>query len=95
MNGLSVETMEPKGFLPRAQQEAAFFYGLFIRGYPLQKLREDIDVSPRVVEKWSQLAARDPNYGQLANQLFTYRKRVLAIFDTLIFNEMQPTSKTQ
>ena len=81
--------------LPRAQLEAAFFYGLFMRGYPLQKLREDIDVSPRVMEKWSHLAVCDPYYGRLADQLLSYRKHVLAIFDTLIFNEMEPTSKTQ
>ena len=95
MNGLAVKTMEPEGLLPRAQLEAAFFYGLFMRGYPLQKLREDIDVPPRVMEKWSRLSAHDPYYGQLADQLFTYRKHVLAIFDTLIFNEMEPSSKTQ
>ena len=95
MNGLAVKTMESGGFLPRAQLEAAFFYGLFMRGYPLQKLREDIDISPKVIEKWSRLSARDPYYEQLADQLFTYRKRVLAIFDALIFNEMEPISKIQ
>ena len=39
-----LQTSDPN--LGEPQHEAAFFYGLFMRGYPLQKLREDIDVSP-------------------------------------------------
>ena len=32
--------------LQEPRYEAAFFYGLFLRGYPLERLREDIDISP-------------------------------------------------
>ena len=35
--------------LAEPQYEAAFFYGLFLRGHPLQKLRADIDVPRHVV----------------------------------------------
>jgi hypothetical protein len=70
------------------QQEAAFFYGLFLRGHPLQKLREDIDVPPHVLERWQRLAQHDPIYHGMLEQVLTYRKHVLAIFETLVFREM-------
>ena len=38
-------------------REAAFFYGLFLRGHSLNALREDIDVPRPVVDKW--LKAKD------------------------------------
>jgi hypothetical protein len=71
--------------------EAAFFYGLFLRGAPLQKLREDIDVPPHVLERWQRLAVRDPWYRAMVDRVLTYRKHVLAIFDSLVFKEMEPT----
>jgi hypothetical protein len=70
------------------QQEAAFFYGLFLRGHPLQKLREDIDVPPQVLEHWQRLALHDPLYHSMVERMLTYRKHVLAIFETLVFREM-------
>ena len=70
------------------QHEAAFFYGLFLRGHPLQKLREDIDVPPHVLERLQRLAQRDPLYHGMVEQMLTYRKHVLAIFDSLVFREM-------
>ena len=70
------------------QQEAAFFYGLFLRGHPLQKLREDIDVPPHVLERWQRLAEHDPMYHGMLDRMLTYRKHVLAIFETLVFREM-------
>ena len=33
------------------QREAAFFYGLFLRGHPLEALRQDIDVPRGVIDK--------------------------------------------
>ena len=39
------------------QREAAFFYGLFLRGHSIEALRQDIDVSPVLLDKW--LKARD------------------------------------
>ena len=75
--------------------EAAFFYGLFMRGYPLQKLREDIDVPPKVLESWKRLATRDPWYQASVERILTYRKNVLAIFDSLVFKEMEPVTRIQ
>lgn len=77
------------------QYEAAFFYGLFLRGHPLQKLREDIDVPPHVLERWQRLALRDPMYQGMVERILAYRKHVLAIFDSLVFKEMEPASRIQ
>lgn len=77
------------------QYEAAFFYGLFLRGHPLQKLREDIDVPPHVIERWQRLATRDPMYHGMVERILAYRKHVLAIFDSLVFQEMEVTTRVQ
>jgi len=77
------------------QHEAAFFYGLFLRGHPLQKLRQDIDVPPHVLERWQRLALRDPMYQGMVERILAYRKHVLAIFDSLVFKEMEPASRIQ
>jgi hypothetical protein len=87
------QTTDPN--LSEPQQEAAFFYGLFIRGVPLQKLREDIDVPPQVLERWQRQALRDPWYQLAAERILNYRKHVLAIFDSLVFKEMPPSSTIQ
>lgn len=68
-------------------REAAFFYGLFLRGHSLIDLREDIDVPRGTVDKW--LRARDftgPFKADL-DRVYHYRKRVLAIFDNLVSTE--------
>ncbi len=77
------------------QHEAAFFYGLFLRGHPLQKLREDIDVPSEVLERWRREALRDPWYQATVERVLSYRKHVLAIFDSLVFQEMEPPSRVQ
>jgi hypothetical protein len=81
--------------LGEPQHEAAFFYGLFMRGYPLQKLREDIDVPPEILERWQRLALRDPWYRLTVDRILNYRKHVLAIFDSLVFQEMDPPTRIQ
>ena len=81
--------------LSELRQEAAFFYGLFMRGVPLQKLREDIDVPPQVLERWQRQALRDPWYQLSVERILIYRKHVLAIFDSLVFKEMKPTTRIQ
>jgi hypothetical protein len=81
--------------LAEPKQEAAFFYGLFLRGHPLQKLREDIDVPPHVLERWQQLALRDPMYHGMVERILAYRKHVLAIFDSLVFKEMAAPTQIQ
>jgi hypothetical protein len=77
------------------QQEAAFFYGLFLRGHPINKLREDIDVPPHVLERWQRLAERDPMYHGMVDRMLTYRKHVLAIFENLVFRDMLVEPRTQ
>ena len=88
-----METANPNFAEP--QHEAAFFYGLFLRGHPLQKLREDIDVPPHVLARWQRLAERDPMYHGMLERMLTYRKHVLAIFDTLVFREMLVPNRMQ
>ena len=34
------------------QREAAFFYGLFLRGHDVDTLRQDIDVPRAMLDKW-------------------------------------------
>jgi hypothetical protein len=80
---------------PEPQQEAAFFYGLFLRGHSLQKLREDIDVPQHVLERWQRLAQHDPMYYGMLERMLTYRKHVLAIFETLVFREMLVPTRPQ
>lgn len=77
------------------KHEAAFFYGLFLRGHPLQKLREDIDVSPQTLERWNREALRAPWVQPSIERILCYRKHVLAIFDSLVFQEMEPRETIQ
>ena len=42
------------------QREAAFFYGLFLRGHSPEQLRRDIEVPPAVLAKWHREAEREP-----------------------------------
>ena len=81
--------------LTEPKQEAVFFYGLFLRGVPVQKLREDIDVPPQVLDRWRRLALQDPWYSLTLERVVTYRKHVLAIFDSLVFQEMEPRETIQ
>jgi hypothetical protein len=81
--------------LAQPQYEAAFFYGLFLRGHPLQKLREDIDVPPEVLERWKRQTMREPWVQLSIDRILSYRKHVLAIFDSLVFKEMEPTERIQ
>ncbi|MGH9413818.1 MAG: hypothetical protein ACRD0Y_08760 [Terriglobales bacterium] len=69
------------------EQEAAFFFGLFLRGYSYQELRQDIEVPPEVQNEWQRNSARDPNFASVAGQMLAYRRRVLAIFQSLIAAE--------
>src|SRR6266478_1580391 len=64
------------------QREAAFFYGLFLRGYSAEQLRRDIEVPPPVLAKWHREAERDPQLRDIFARMVDYRRHVLAIFDT-------------
>ena len=91
---LTARVMTNPSFM-EPQYEAAFFYGLFLRGHPLEKLRADIDVPPQVLERWQRLALCDPLYHGMAERVLTYRKHVLAIFDSLVFREMETPHRVQ
>jgi len=71
------------------QREAAFFYGLFLRGHSPEKLRRDIEVPPAVVAKWHKEAEREPQLLSIFSRMVEYRRHVLAIFDSLIGSEEQ------
>jgi hypothetical protein len=69
------------------QREAAFFYGLFLRGHPVESLRQDIDVPRTLLDKWLKAHDFEAPFRQDLKRVYTYRKQVLAIFDGLVLNE--------
>ena len=71
-------------------REAAFFYGLFLRGHAPDKLRWDIDVPPDVLARWEREAQRVPGARSTLDRILEYRRCVLAIFDTLIDSGSRP-----
>jgi hypothetical protein len=66
------------------QREAAFFYGLFLRGHDAGKLRRDIAIPMEVLIKWHKEVEREPLLRDVLTRVVEYRRHVLAIFDTLI-----------
>jgi hypothetical protein len=66
------------------QREAAFFYGLFLRGHSAEELRHDIEVPPQVLAKWDRETAREPGQRAVLERILEYRRHVLAIFESLI-----------
>ena len=83
---LPIETPQELDF---PQREAAFFYGLFLRGHSPEQLRRDISVPPQVAAKWSREAERQPELRDLFERMIDYRRHVLAIFDSLIGSDGQ------
>src|ERR1700686_4585401 len=69
------------------QREAAFFYGLFLRGHSVEALRQDIDVPRSMLDKWLQARDFEESFRENLRRVYTYRKQVLAIFDGLVMNE--------
>ena len=69
------------------QREAAFFYGLFLRGHSLDALRQDIDVPRVIFDKWLKAKDFQGAFRADLDRVYLYRKRVLAIFDGLVSNE--------
>ena len=72
------------------QREAAFFYGLFLRGHSADQLRRDIEVPSAVLAKWHREAERDPHLRDIFARMVDYRRHVLAIFDSLVGSDGQP-----
>lgn len=66
------------------QREAAFFYGLFLRGHSADELRRDITVPPYVLARWDRETAREPYRRAFLERMVRYRQHVLAIFENLI-----------
>lgn len=66
------------------QREAAFFYGLFLRGHSADELRRDIAIPAPVLAKWDKETVREPTLRPLLERVVSYRQRVLAIFENLI-----------
>lgn len=69
------------------QREAAFFYGLFLRGHSVEALRQDIDVPRSLLEKWLKAPDFEASFRENLQRIYEYRKQVLAIFDGLVLNE--------
>ena len=69
------------------QREAAIFYGLFLRGHSADALRRDIDVPRPLLSKWLQPQRYEESFRDSLRRMYTYRKKVLAIFDELVFKE--------
>ncbi len=72
------------------QREAAFFYGLFLRGHSADELRRDIEVPPHVLARWDREATRTPEQRAFFERVLEYRRHVLAIFDTLVGHDFEP-----
>lgn len=72
------------------QREAAFFYGLFLRGHSAEQLRRDIEVPAAVLAKWHKDAEREPELRDIFSRMVEYRRHVLAIFDSLVGWDGQP-----
>ena len=71
------------------QREAAFFYGLFLRGHSVETLRQDIDVPRAMLDKWLKAHDFEEPFRESLQRVYVYRKQVLAIFDGLIWNEQR------
>lgn len=69
------------------QREAAMFYGLFLRGHSADSLRRDIDVPRPMLDKWLQPRRYEDSFRDSLRQMYSYRKKVLAIFDELVTKE--------
>jgi hypothetical protein len=66
------------------QREAAFFYGLFLRGHSAEELRRDIAVPEAVMAKWDRETRQEPQLRPILERIVEYRRHVLAIFERLI-----------
>lgn len=66
------------------QREAAYFFGLFLRGHPLEQLRRDIDVPGEVLDRWQRHWWNEPQARGRLERILHYRRQVLAIFNTLV-----------
>ena len=69
------------------QREAAFFYGLFLRGHSADELRRDIRVPAAVLARWDRESERQPELRSALERVVQYRQHVLAIFENLLCHD--------
>lgn len=69
------------------QREAAFFYGLWLRGHSAEALRQDIDIPRTILNKWLKAKDFQHDFREDLQRVYEYRKQVLAVFDALVSNE--------
>ena len=49
----------------------------------------------KCMQRWQRLALKDPWYQAMVDRILAYRKHVLAIFDSLVFNQMRAPTRLQ
>lgn len=76
------------GELEPPQREAAYFYGLFMRGHSVDQLRRDIGVPEHVKTRWQRLWRHEPAGRRRFEEILSYRQQVLAIFNALVALEL-------
>ena len=81
---MEYQATEAQHELDFPQREAAFFYGLFLRGHSVDELRRDIEVPPDVLARWHREATRQPDQRAVYDRMLEYRRHVLAIFESLL-----------
>jgi hypothetical protein len=69
------------------QREAALFYGLFLRGHSAESLRRDIDVPKKLLDKLLRRHRNELAVREKLQQVYHFRKQVLAVFDELVTRE--------
>ncbi len=80
--------VERRGEREPPHREAAYFYGLLMRGHSLEQLRRDIEVPDKVVSRWQRLWRHEPHSRLAFEEILSYRRQVLAIFNTLVALEL-------
>lgn len=88
MADVMTEPLERPEPLEPPQREAAYFYGLFMRGHSLEQLRRDIDVPGEVLSRWQRLWRHEPHSRHRLEYILSYRRQVLAIFNALVSLEI-------
>lgn len=88
MLGLRHRASNAKDRLEPPHREAAYFYGLFMRGHSLEQLRRDIEVPAEVLTRWQRLWRKEPLARRRLEEMLGYRRQVLAIFNTLVALEV-------
>jgi hypothetical protein len=79
-----MDEVESQHELEYPHREAAFFYGLFLRGHSPEKLRRDIEVPADVLAKWHRETEREPQQRGRFFRIVEFRRHVLAIFESLV-----------